>query len=173
MNVAQGPYEQMIALLEDCGRMQRELLALSVEKRQVVTAGQTGRLSEITQLELKALAGLNALEKRRGGLAAAIAAETGADPQALTVGRLAELAPDPDLKRRLLQLQRELTALVGRLQELNRQNGELIKTHLDYGETMLNLMVEDAASPYNLYDEHGGAASGGGTIRPGLFDRET
>jgi flagellar biosynthesis/type III secretory pathway chaperone len=72
----------------------------------------------------------------------------------MTVSAIAERA-EPDERKAIRQLQVELTDLISRHTDLNNENRELIKTHLEYSEAMLDVMVGSEDPLNNFYGGDG------------------
>ena len=149
--------EELCALLIEQRDILGDMLKLSQEERQVIIDADHAKLESIVRLELKELSKLGRVEKKRAALHDAIAQEFGLSGQNITVTAIAERA-EPDEREAIVALQKQLTDLISRHSELNLENRELIKSHLEYSEAMLELMVEPDDPLNNFYGGDGRAA---------------
>ncbi|MCL2226422.1 MAG: flagellar protein FlgN [Oscillospiraceae bacterium] len=150
--------EELRALLLEQKAILESMLKLSGEERQVIIAGESEKLEDIVRQGFRELSKLGQVEKKRATLHKAIAAEFGLTEQDLTVSVIAENA-EPHEREAIVTLQKELTELIGQHSALNKENTELIKAHLEYSETMLELMVEPDDPLNNFYGGDGRAAA--------------
>ena len=150
-----------LADLHDLLREQKEvlgnMLALAKEERQIIINGESDKLENVIRLELKELNKLGAVEKKRLALHKVIAAELGLPDDDITVSKIAEKA-QPDEREAIEELQVELMALIEEHSAVNMENRELIKAHLEYSETMLELMVGSEDPLNNMYGGDGKAS---------------
>ena len=133
------------------------MLELAKEERQIIIGGESDKLENVIRLELRELNKLGASEKKRLELHKVIAAELGLPYDELTVSKIAEKA-QPDERDEITELQKELMALIEEHSSINMENRELIKAHLEYSETMLELMVGSEDPLNNMYGGDGRAA---------------
>lgn len=164
--------DQLLLLLEEQQQIQQLLLDLAYEKKQVIIENKTERLSEIVQLELKQLAALNALEKRRLKLMIQLSPLCGVPVAELTVGQLIPHAEEGEQRGRLQELQRRLVAMLREQSDLNRETQDMLEAHLEYSEVMLNLMVDSQDPINNIYSGQG-RAEDDIKIGTALFDQKT
>jgi len=144
-------------LLREQKQILERMLELSKEEREVIISGKSGRLEDIIRLELKELSKLGQVEKRRIEHHKAIASEMNISDAELTVRKIAENA-EPDEREVIQGVQRELMALIDEHTAVNNENRELIKAHLEYTETMMELMVGTEDPLNNMYSGDGRAA---------------
>jgi len=149
--------EDLYALLLEQKEALENMLELSREERRVIVGGETGQLEKIVRRELRELSKLGAVEKKRLALHKAIAAEFGLDERDLSVSAIARQAA-PDERDTIVKLQTELADLIKQHTALNMENRELIKAHIEYSETMLELMVGSEDPLNNFYSDKGTAA---------------
>ena len=159
---------ELCALLLEQKSVLEGILALSLEERRIIIGGESERLEDIVRRELKELSKLGGLEKRRAALHKTISEELGLEGQEITVSSIAQRAA-PDEREAIVNLQKELTALIGQHTALNMENRELIKAHLEYSETMLDIMV-DAEDPLNNFYGGDGKAAPDRKKTTGFFD---
>jgi len=146
-----------------CGLLQEQkevlgnMLALAKEEQQIIITGESDKLEDVIRLELRQLNKLGAIEKKRLSLHKTIAAELGLPDDDVTVNKIAEVA-EPDERDAIKKLQTELMPLIEEHASVNMENRELIKAHVEYSETILNLMVGSEDPLNNMYGGDGKAA---------------
>jgi len=152
---------QTLADLCDLLREQKEvlenMLELAKEERHIIVGGESDKLENVIRLELKELNKLGAIEKKRLALHGVIAQELNLPNVDITVSKIAENAA-PDERDTIRKLQHELMAIIEEHSAINKENRELIKSHLEYSETMLELMVGSEDPLNNMYGGDGKAA---------------
>lgn len=163
--------EGIIAQLQEQKQVLEQLLALSHEKREVIIAGNTDRLTEIVQLELRSLSTIRHIERGREQRVAELSAVSGVPAETLTISALIELAQG-EQRLQLKRLQVELVQLLGAQMTINRLNAQLLETQLEFSNVMLNLLVGTDDPLNNIYSGDG-LAAGGMRANVGLFDRQT
>jgi len=142
-------------LLEQKSVLER-LLELSGEERHIIISGQADKLEDIVRLELRELSKLGAIEKKRAALNKSVSELLGLPEKGVTVSAIAALA-EPEERETIIGLQTELTSLIDQHSELNLENRELIKAHIEYSESMLELMVGSEDPLNNFYGGDGKA----------------
>jgi len=147
----------LCSLLQEQKEVLGNMLALAKEERQIIVSGESDKLEGVIRLELKELNKLGAAEKKRLALHKAIAAELGLPDGEITVSNIAEKA-EPDEQEQIRKLQMELMPLIEEHAAVNMENRELIKAHVEYSETMLELMVGSEDPLNNMYGGDGKAA---------------
>jgi len=147
----------LCALLQEQKDVLGNMLALAKEERQIIVGGESEKLEDIIRLELKELNKLGAIEKKRLALHDVIATELGIDKNDITVSKIAEKAK-PDEQDAIRKLQKELMPLIEEHSAINKENRELIKSHLEYSETMLELMAGSEDPLNNMYGGDGKAS---------------
>ena len=149
--------EGLCSLLAEQKEVLSNMLALAKEEQQIIINGESDKLENIIRLELKELNKLGAIEKNRIALHSHIAAELGLSTEDITVTKIAGKA-QPDEREAIQKLQSELMPLIEEHTAVNKENRELIKAHVDYSETMLELMVGSEDPLNNMYGVDGKAA---------------
>ena len=144
------------------------MLELSLEERQTIISGESSKLEDIVRQELRELSKLGGIEKKRVALHKEISAELGLPEKNITVSAIAERA-DSDERDKITELQKELTDLINRHAAVNNENRELIKAHMEYSETMLDLLV-GAEDPLNNFYGGDGKAAPDKKKTTGFFD---
>jgi len=147
---------ELFGLLTEQKSVLEKMLELSLDERRSIISGEADKLEGIVRCELRELSKLGAAEKKRTALSKAISDELGLPENDITVSAIARRA-EPDEREAITKLQAELTALINRHTALNMENRELIKAHLEYSETMLDLMVGSEDPLNNFYGGDGKA----------------
>jgi len=155
-------------MLSEQKNVLESLLGLAREERQIIIDGESKKLEDVVRRELRELSKLGAIEKKRAALHKIISEELTLPVQELTVTAIAERA-EPDEREAIVKLQKELTALISQHTALNTENRELIKAHIEYSETMLDLMV-GVEDPLNNFYGGDGKAAPDRKKTTGLFD---
>ena len=150
--------EDLRKLLLEQKTVLEELLGLSLEERQIIISGEAAKLEDVVRREFKGLSKLGALEKKRLLLHKDISAELGIPEDEITVSAIAERA-EPGERETLSGIRDELLAMAQKHSEVNSENRELIKSHLEYSEMMLNLMIEPDDPLNNFYGGDGRTAN--------------
>ena len=148
--------------------MLANMLELSQEERQIIISGEADKLEAVIRLEFKELGKLGAIERKRMELHKTIAAELGLPENELTVSAIAQKA-QPEERVIIREIQAELTELINRHTEINKENRELIKSHIEYSEVMLELMV-GVEDPLNNFYGVDGKATPDRVKKTGIFD---
>ena len=148
----------LCALLHEQKEVLGNMLELSKEERHILINGESDKLENVIRLEFKELNKLGAVEKKRFALHKVIAAELGLQDDELTVSSIAERA-QPEEREAIRKLQTELMPLIEEHTAINKENRELIKSHVEYSETMLELMVGSEDPLNNMYGGDGKAAA--------------
>ena len=145
-------------LLQEQKDVLGNMLQLAKEERQIIINGESDKLESVIRLELKELNKLGTIEKKRLALHNIIAAELGfKEDEDITVSKIAEKA-EPEEHDAIKKLQTELMPIIEEHTAINLENRELIKAHMEYSETMLELMVDSEDPLNNMYGGDGKAA---------------
>jgi len=148
---------ELCAILSEQKDVLESMLEMAREERQIIIDGKSDKLEDVVRRELRELSKLGAIEKKRAALQKAIAEEFDLPTQELTVTAVAERA-EPDEREAIVKLQKDLTIYINQHTALNMENRELIKAHMEYTETMLDLMVGVEDPLNNFYGGDGKAA---------------
>ena len=146
--------DELYSLLLEQKELLGVLLDLSREERRIIISGEAEKLEGVVVNEMRELAKLNAIEKKRLALHPAIASQLGLTENDLTVSDIAEHA-DPDERVILKNMQVELTSLLKQHKDLNLENRELIEAHFEYTDAVLDLIVDFEDPLNNFYGEDG------------------
>ena len=133
------------------------LLELSTEERRIIISGEGGLLEDIVRKEMKELSKLNAIEKKRTALHPQLAEEFGLSSGEITVSAIAARAA-ADERDAIKKLQTQLMTLLTRHKELNAENRQLIETHFEYTQAVMEIMVDPEDPLNNFYGIDGKAA---------------
>lgn len=150
--------EELCNLLLEQKNVLERMLELSWEERRIIISDDAEKLEGIVRQEMRELSKLNAVEKKRIALHKIISPELGLSEEEITVSAIAQCV-EPDERETIIKLQSELVALINKHTELNSENRELIKAHIEYSETMLDLMVDSEDPLNNFYGDDGRAVS--------------
>jgi len=152
----------LCTLLQEQKEILTIMLTLSKEERQIIINGKSEKLEGIIRDELRELNKLGAIEKQRLELHKVIARELRIPlDEEITVTIITENA-EPDERDAIRKVQMDLTSLIKEHTAVNMENRELIKAHIEYSETMLELIVGSEDPLNNIYGEDGKA----------IFDRK-
>ena len=146
------------------------LISLSYEERHAIITNESEKLEEIVRKELREISRLGAAEKKRAALNPAICDELGIPDTGVTVSAIASSAM-PDEREALKKLQTELMQLIDSHTSLNLENRELIKEHLEYTESVLELMM-DTEDPLNNFYGGDGKTVQEKKRSTGFFDKQ-
>ena len=145
-------------LLDEQKKVLESLLDMSREERRIITSGEAELLEGVVRMQLRELSKLNAIEKKRLTLHKDVSKEFGIPENEITVSAIAESA-EPGEREAIRKLQTEMMELIDRHTAMNAENRELIAAHIEYSETMLNLMVDSEDPLNNFYSGDGKAAA--------------
>ena len=147
---------ELCALLGEQKDILNKLLELSQEEQRILINGESDKLEAVVRLELKELSKLGAAEKKRTALNKAIATELNLPEDNITITAISEKV-EPGERETLLKLQKELLVLTEEHTQLNSQNRELIKSHMEYSNAMIDLFAEPEDPLNNFYGGDGKA----------------
>jgi flagellar biosynthesis/type III secretory pathway chaperone len=148
----------LCSVLQDEKTIVKGLLELAKEERDVIVAGESGKLEAIIKLQIKQLNKLGALERKRTEINKTISEESAIPESQITITVILENS-DPNERVKLSNLQNQITALITEHTAINAENRELIKSHIEYSDTMLELMVGAEDPLNNMYGGDGKAAT--------------
>ena len=163
--------EDFYTLLREQRNTQQELLDLSYEKKQTIISNNTQRLNEIVQQEMKLLSTINSVEKRRAKALPKLSKNMNVPENSITLNTIIEHTAG-EIRKRFILLKKEMNALLKTQVEINDLNQELLKTHIDYTNTMLDLIVGAEDPLNNLYGGDGKAPEKAARKNAGLFDKQ-
>ena len=143
-------------LLQEQKEVLLNMLELAKEERQIIIKGESDKLEDVIRLELKELNKLGAVERKRLALHKSIAIELGLPEDEITVSNIADKA-EPDEREAIRKLQTELVPIIEEHAAVNKENRELIESHIEYSQTMLELVTESEDPLNNMYGGDGRA----------------
>ncbi|MCL2221139.1 MAG: flagellar protein FlgN [Oscillospiraceae bacterium] len=144
----------LYSILQDEKVIVADLLELAKEEREIIVAGESTKLEDVIRLQIKQINKLGALEKKRTEINKNIAREIGIPETGITITAILETATQNE-KAKLEPMQKLLTVMVEQHATINAENRELIKSHLEYSETMLELMAGAEDPLNNMYGGDG------------------
>jgi len=145
-----------------------DLLEMAQEERLILISGRSGELEGVVRSQLRELSKLGSIEKKRAALNPAISAELGLPEKDITVSAII-IRAEPEQGEKLKELQSELTALITEHTSVNMENRELIRTHQEYTEAMLEMIV-DSEDPLNNFYGGDGKSTPERKKTTGFFD---
>jgi flagellar biosynthesis/type III secretory pathway chaperone len=134
------------------------MLKLAKEERDVLVSGESEKLEAIIRLELKEISRLGAIEKTRVESCFRLAEALNIPTENITVTKIAEAA-NPDEREEITKIQKELMDIIDEHAKVNKENRQLIATHIEYSQTMLELMVGVEDPLNNMYGGDGKSTS--------------
>lgn len=158
----------LCGLLTEQKSVLETMLELSWEERGIIISSDAVSLEDVVRRQFRELSKLNSIEKKRLAMHDDLAEEFGLLPDDVTVSAIADKAK-PYERDEIVRLQTELTKLIGEHTELNMENRELIKAHIEYSDAMLNLIV-DSEDPLNNFYGGDGRATEDKKKNTGFFD---
>jgi flagellar biosynthesis/type III secretory pathway chaperone len=162
---------ELCALLSEQKALLTDLYELSVEERQLIIKGDAENLDKIVRQKHRGISKLNAIEKERMAMLPNISAELGLPSGGGTTVSLVAKNAGADERKAISELQKELVALVDKHVEITNTNKELIKSHLEYADAMLHLVV-DSEDPLNNFYGGDGKAVPERKKTTGFFDSQ-
>jgi len=163
-------FSPLLGALDDMLAAHRELLALGAEKQSVIIAGEVERLSAIVQREMRLMQQSASSDKKRGLAAEALAEAAEMTGPELSLSALGTLA-NAETAALLADKGQELRLLLMRQKALNTKAKELLETHIQFGDMMLNLLVGPEDPLNNIYGAKG-LEENGRRQSAGLFDKQ-
>lgn len=162
--------EALYTLLLEQTRVQRELLELSREKRAAVIKNDIPWLTKTVDEEYRLLSEMKRIEKKCSALMSVFGENRGKPADKLTIRDLIDEARG-EMKARLVALHEELGGILASLRRQNNENRELLKTQLEYTETMLSI-IGGSDDPLNNFYGMDGRASSAEVGGRSVFDTE-
>lgn len=133
--------EELITTLDAEEVLYRQLIPIEENKTRAIIANDLDSLRAITAQEHDLVDQTSALEHKREQVAVDIATVLGKDPKTITLEQIAEaLKNQPEDQKKLQLIHDRLKKTVGRLQELNEQNGVLLKEAMEMVEFNMNVI---------------------------------
>ncbi len=140
--------ENFMDILEKENGEYERLTELSRQKRQVIIDGNIPALEEITDQEQEIAGILINLEKKREEIVNDMSIVLSKDPGELTVtNMIAFLNKQPEEQHRLTDLREKLRETLKKLNDINRQNEELLRLAMEMAEFDLTLFRSMRQAP--------------------------
>ena len=135
-----GMADQLVEILTEQTERYKELLGLSLEKRDVIIKNDVEELQKINSLENIVVSQNQKLEKKRIELVKDMAMALNQKEEDLTLNLLIDLMEGRDEQKPLTEARDNIKAVVLELKEVNEQNGQLVQNALDYIEYSTNVI---------------------------------
>ena len=163
--------EELITTLDAEEVLYRQLIPIEENKTRAIIANDLDSLRAITAQEHDLLDQTSALEHKREQVAVDIATVLGKDPKTITLEQIAEaLKNQPEDQKKLQLIHDRLKKTVGRLQELNEQNGVLLKEAMEMFEFNMNVIRSTRMSSGSSNYSSSAAEVEGMAPQHGVFD---
>ena len=163
--------EELITTLDAEEVLYRQLIPIEENKTRAIIANDLDSLRAITAQEHDLVDQTSALEHKREQVAVDIATVLGKDPKTITLDQIAEtLKNQPEDQKKLQLIHDRLKKTVGRLQELNEQNGVLLKEAMEMVEFNMNVIRSTRMSSGSSNYSSSAAEVEGMAPQHGVFD---
>ncbi len=163
--------EELITTLDAEEVLYRQLIPIEENKTRAIIANDLDSLRAITAQEHDLVDQTSALEHKREQVAVDIATVLGKDPKTITLEQIAEaLKNQPEDQKKLQLIHDRLKKTVGRLQELNEQNGVLLKETMEMVEFNMNVIRSTRMSSGSSNYSSSAAEVEGMAPQHGVFD---
>ncbi len=163
--------EELITTLDAEEVLYRQLIPIEENKTRAIIANDLDSLRAITAQEHDLVDQTSALEHKREQVAVDIATVLGKDSKTITLEQIAEaLKNQPEDQKKLQLIHDRLKKTVGRLQELNEQNGVLLKEAMEMVEFNMNVIRSTRMSSGSSNYSSSAAEVEGMAPQHGVFD---
>lgn len=140
--------EELIQVLEQECVIYEDLYQVSDTKTQVIVKGDIEQLQKITESEQNVIDKVLVLEKRRQSIVDNIAVVLNRKPDAMTVADIVRVMENqPEFQKPLSELHHRLREVVGKLQQVNAQNRDLLEDALEMTEFNINILQTAGQAP--------------------------
>ena len=162
--------ENLLIILEEENSEYERLVELSAEKRQVIIEGNIPGLEDVTGREQDVANRIINLENKREEVINDMAIVLSKDAKDLTLtNMIAFLNKQPKEQEKLRGIQTRLKNTIKQMEDINRQNEELLRQALEMVEFDLNLFKSLRQAPTTAnYDKN--AFNTGDILSSGAFD---
>ncbi len=162
--------ENLLIILEEENSEYERLVELSAEKRQVIIEGNIPGLEDVTGREQDVANRIINLENKREEVINDMAIVLSKDAKDLTLtNMIAFLNKQPKEQEKLRGIQTRLKNTIKQMEDINRQNEELLRQALEMVEFDLNLFKSLRQAPTTAnYDKN--AYNTGDILSSGAFD---
>jgi len=166
----EGDFAPLLSLLDMQMNVNRQLLSLADEQRQVIIKNDVGKLDTLVRRQSAQLKQLAMLERKRLDATANLHISLNLQNRPLVLSDLISYAP-PNQQLNIQVLLDEFASLLEKLKDANNSNKLLLQTNIELNELMLYLLTDNTDPLNNLYCEDGSKAQEG-PAGPGLFDHQ-
>lgn len=160
--------QDIVRILDEQTELYGRLLETANEKTPVLVEGDVDRLNAIVQKERKLIARAEQLEQQRILETHRHFVSLGYISRMNTLREVIQSVNQPELKQKLIDQQRELSALLEELRRVNDLNQQLIRQALAFIDYSISLAVDDPAE--DIVYQHP-QKNPGGAARNGVFDK--
>jgi flagellar biosynthesis/type III secretory pathway chaperone len=169
MSVA-GLVNDLIQILEEETLCYRNLLELSKEKTDILVAGDTAALQDLTKKEQMVVSKTTRLEKNREQVIDDIALVLNENKNTLTISKLLERLKDSgEESKKLKKVQSEIQNVIEDLKRSNEQNRVLLNQSMEMIDFTINAIQSKRTFTTNDYGQ-GGQMQGVNTNSRSFFD---
>jgi flagellar biosynthesis/type III secretory pathway chaperone len=155
MKMMQMLYES----LENLQNLHRVLLALAIEKKDILIKGHTDGLVRMMQQEQKLIKAIEVAENARIQCVERLVEERQYPVSVITLDDLIKITTSADEKSRLTTYREELLPIVTGLRTANELNQQLLEQSLSFVEMSLDVITEPPEDDY-IYRKPTGQPSG-------------
>ncbi len=145
--------ERLVEILGKEKNIYEKILKLSMDKKDVIVAGNVSELEGITRMEQSILLKLGKLEGEREELTGELAAALKINPSEVTLSGLAKMVPD-EQGARLRNCRDSFLKTIDDIRSNNTLNSKLIRNSLDYIDFSINIL-SNAGATGNNYSNSG------------------
>ncbi len=163
--------EELTANLREEGGVYKELLLIAEKKMRIIVKNDLDELRQITDDENGKLDHIAVLEAKRVEVVNNIGVVLNRNPEKLSLSAIISLLDrQPEEQKELKRIHDDLKATAGRLQELNRQNKQLIEESLEMIEFNMNFIQSTRMSSGSSNYTKGASVSDADASQSGMFD---
>ncbi len=160
-------WEKLIDILEEEGRLYRDILDLSRHKTDTIVEGKVATLEQLTGVEHKMVMNAGRLEQQREEIVNELAGNLDIQPEQLNFTLVIEKTGE-ELRDRFTNYRDEIALTLKELKEVNDLNSHLIEKSLEYIDFSINL-ISGTSSELTYNDKKDKKGKGGGAS---FFDKK-
>lgn len=140
--------EELMDVLEQECIIYEDLYQVSDTKTQAIVKGDIASLQKITENEQNVIEKVLVLEKRRESIVNNIAVVLNQRTKIMTIADIVRVMENqPEFQKPLSKLHHRLRTIVMKLQQVNRQNRELLENSLEMTEFSINVLQTAGQAP--------------------------
>jgi len=163
--------EELVASLEEEGTLYEKLIPIAEQKKQVIVNNDLEELRLLTEQENSMIDRITALEGKRLEVVKNIGVVLNKDPNELDLKTIISLlGKQPEEQKQLGRIHDKLKETVGRLQEINFQNKQLIEESLEMIEFNMNFIQSTRMSSGSSNYTKSASVKDASSSQPGMFD---